>query len=145
MFNNPFETHETIRIDQNCIFCGQFTNEIQQKTFDNSRVSNDKYYKDVLTVPFPAHKKCLTKAKWLDGLIIFGIIFLSLYTTVGISSIFVAPSTEPPSNYGDMNPIICLGVIAAPVLAFYGIREYQKRWTRRWENLIMQYYKSHKL
>ncbi len=144
-FENPFEKHETIRIDQNCIFCGQFTNEVQQQTFDNSKTRDDKYYKDILTVPFPAHKKCLTKAKWLDGLIIFGIMILSLYVTAGISSIFVTPSSEPPSNYDNMNPIICLGIMAAPVLAFFSIREYTKRWKKRWENVIMQYYKSHRL
>lgn len=128
--------NQSIRIEQYCVFCGKPTNEIQKHTFDQSRHGEDKINYQYLTVPFPAHKKCFTKAKWLDGFIIFGIVILSLWVTARITSVF-----------GNTTGL-CLGaiIIIIPfVLSVFAIKEYSKRWKKRWKNIIWQYYESHRI
>lgn len=127
------ESFQSVRIAQNCIFCGQFTNEVQQHKFDNSYndFSNNKYHSETLTVPFPAHDACLKKAKQIDTSIkwlwFFDVVFVTIAT-------FVMP---PDTN----NPILA----SVFLFGYFGPILYFTIWkNRRWSKKIMQYYETHR-
>jgi hypothetical protein len=123
-----------VRIEPYCIFCGQATTNVEEQSIETYRheYTPDTTVSHRLTIPFPAHRRCLRRRKRAGCLIIVAppLIVFVLYTLI---SLILKEAYIYSSLVG------CMVIPAAIGVGLY----LANRANEKLENQILYYYETH--